>query len=84
MTDIILINYSFIESDICEVCTTLLLFLSIPVTVDTAERSFSKLKIIKSYLRNSMNQDRLSNLALLAIEHHAAENSNLKTYNGFC
>ena len=26
-----------------------------------------------------MNQDRLSNLALLAIEHHAAGNLNLKT-----
>ena len=26
-----------------------------------------------------MNQDRVSNLALLAIEHHAAENLNLKT-----
>ena len=28
---------------------------------------------------NQMNQDRLSNLPLLAIEHHAAENLNLKT-----
>ena len=57
----------------------ILLFLSIPVTVTTAERSFRKLKIIKSYLRNSINQNRLCNLAFLAIEHHAAENLNLKT-----
>ena len=57
MTDIILINYSFIESDLCEVCTALLLFLCIPVTATTEERSFSKLKIIESYLRNNMNQD---------------------------
>lgn len=49
------------------VCTGLELFLSIPVTVTTAERSFSKLEIIKSYFRNSMNRDRLSNLALLAL-----------------
>ena len=37
MTDIILINNSFIETDLCEVCTALLLFLSIPITVTTAE-----------------------------------------------
>ena len=29
-----------------------LLFLTLPVTVATAERSFSKLKLIKTYLRN--------------------------------
>ena len=32
------------------------------------ERSFSKLKLILSYLRSSMGQDRFSNLALLSIE----------------
>ena len=40
MTDIILINYSFIKSDLCEEslhCLVILLFLSIPVTVATAE-----------------------------------------------
>jgi len=42
---------------------------TIPVTVASAERSFSKLKLIKTYLRNSMTQDRLSSLALLSIEN---------------
>ena len=51
MTDIILINYSFIESDLYEVCTGLLIFLSISVTVPTTERSFSKLKLIKNESR---------------------------------
>jgi len=46
----------------------LILFLTIPVTVANAERSFSKLKLIKSYLRSSMSQDRLDGLAMLAIE----------------
>ena len=47
------------------------LFLTLPVTVATCE-SFSKLKLIKNYLRSSMSQDRLSRLALISIEHDAA------------
>lgn len=33
------------------------------------ERSFSKLKLIKNYLRNTMGDDRLNHLSLLAIEY---------------
>ena len=33
------------------------------------ERSFSKLKLILNFLRNTMGQERLSSLALLAIEY---------------
>ena len=44
------------------------LFLTIPVTVGTAERSFSKLKLIESYLRSTMSQERLHSLAILSIE----------------
>lgn len=50
-----------------EIC--LKIFLSIMVSNASAERSFSKLKIIKSELRNAMKQDRLSNLSLLSIEN---------------
>ncbi|XP_022866979.1 uncharacterized protein LOC111386749 [Olea europaea var. sylvestris] len=42
--------------------------LTIPVTVASTERSFSKLKLIKSYLRSSMSQERLNGLALISIE----------------
>ena len=49
-----------------------LLFLALPVTVATAERSFSKLKLIKTYLRNIMQDDRLSGLAVLSIENAEA------------
>jgi hypothetical protein len=42
--------------------------ITMPVSQVTCERSFSKLKIIKNYLRNTMTDQRLSNLTLLAIE----------------
>lgn len=44
------------------------LILTIPATSVTAERNFSCLKRIKTYLRNSMNQERLSALATISIE----------------
>ena len=42
--------------------------LTIPVTVASAERSFSKLKLLKSYLRSTMTQQRLNDLATIALE----------------
>ena len=52
-----------------DVCTAHMMYLRVPVTVATAERSFSKLKLIKNFLRSSMSQERLSGLSLLSIEH---------------
>ena len=65
-----MINFS-VCSSFPQLLKLLILFLTIPVTVATAERSFSKLKIIKSYLRSSMSQERLDGLAMLAIEKSA-------------
>jgi hypothetical protein len=48
-----------------------------PVTVASCERSFSKLKIIKNYLRLSIAQDRLSNLRILSIEYEIVKTINL-------
>ena len=42
----------------------------------TGERSFSKLKLIKTYLRNSLAQDKLSNLVLLSIENNILKSLN--------
>ena len=39
---------------------------TLPVSVATAERTFSTLKRIKTWLRTTMNEDRLTVLALLA------------------
>ncbi|XP_058211818.1 uncharacterized protein LOC131324004 [Rhododendron vialii] len=45
------------------------ILLTIPVTVASAERSFSKLKLIKTYLRTTMSQEKLSGLAMISIEN---------------
>ena len=44
------------------------IMLTILVSVASTERSFSKLKLIKSYLRSTMCQQRLNGLTLLSIE----------------
>ncbi|KAJ8717776.1 hypothetical protein PYW07_005706 [Mythimna separata] len=50
------------------------ILLTIPVTVASGERSFSKLKLIKTYLRSTISQSRLTNLATLSIENEIAGN----------
>ena len=42
------------------------LILSVPCSVASAERSFSMLRRLKNYLRNTMSQSRLTHLALMA------------------
>ncbi|XP_062511832.1 zinc finger MYM-type protein 1-like [Corticium candelabrum] len=50
-----------------EIHRFLKLFLTIPVTTSTAERTFSALRRIKTYLRLSMTQERLNHLLLLSL-----------------
>ncbi|XP_060877869.1 zinc finger MYM-type protein 1-like [Metopolophium dirhodum] len=50
------------------ICIAIRLYLTLPCTTASCERSFSKLKLIKTYLRSTMNQNRLTNLSLLSIE----------------
>ncbi|KAL0437597.1 UNVERIFIED_CONTAM: Zinc finger MYM-type protein 1 [Sesamum radiatum] len=45
------------------------ILLTVPMTVASVERSFSKLKLLKTYLRSSMSQERLNGLAILCIEN---------------
>ncbi|CAF3409543.1 unnamed protein product [Rotaria socialis] len=42
--------------------------ITMPISQVTCERSFSKMKLIKNYLRNSMTNERLSDLTVMAIE----------------
>ncbi|XP_065667878.1 uncharacterized protein LOC136088143 [Hydra vulgaris] len=48
------------------------IILTLPVTVASAERSFSKLKLIKTFHRSTMVNERLSCLAMLSIENEVA------------
>ena len=47
--------------------------LTIPVTVASSKLSFSKLKLLKSYLRSTMTQERLNDLAMIAPESDMLE-----------
>lgn len=49
------------------------IYYTLPISSATAERSFSRLKLIKTYLRSTIAEDRLSNLAVLSIERNVAE-----------
>jgi len=51
------------------------IILTTPVTVATGERSFSKLKLIKTHLRSPMGQSRLNGLSMMSIEHKLARNT---------
>jgi hypothetical protein len=53
---------------------SLRILLTMPVSVTSGERSFSKLKILKTYLRSSMSQEMLSSLATLSIENAISQN----------
>ena len=46
------------------------IFAVLPISSCEAERSFSALRRLKSYLRSTMGQNRLSNLALMHIERN--------------
>lgn len=71
-TPLDILNYLFTNKLISvfpNLSTALRIYLTLPVTVAHSERSFSKLKIIKNYLRSTLSQSRLTNLSLISIEH---------------
>ena len=56
---------------------SLQILLTIPVSIASCERSFIKLKLILSYSRASIGQDRLSDPALLSVERETLEKTDL-------
>nr|KYP46362.1 hypothetical protein KK1_032089 [Cajanus cajan] len=69
-TPLKILNY--IKKRSCSFPNTYIVYrilLTLLVIIATAEKSFSKLKLIKSYLRSTMLQDRLNELAILSIEN---------------
>ena len=55
------------------------ILLTVPVTVASAERSFSKLKLLRNCLRTTMLQERLNGLAMCSIEKDILDNIDLDT-----
>jgi len=53
--------------------TIIQILLTVDVSVASCERSFSKLKLIHSYLHSSRSQEKLSNLAILSIEREVTD-----------
>ncbi|XP_062232383.1 uncharacterized protein LOC133929596 [Phragmites australis] len=52
---------------------------TVPVTVASAERSFSKLKLLKNHLRSTMSHERLNGLATLCIEKKLLDEIDIDT-----
>lgn len=52
------------------------ILLIIPVTSVCAERSFSKFKLIRTYWRNKLRQENLSDLSIISIEKNISESLN--------
>jgi hypothetical protein len=54
-----------------------LILFTVLVTLASAERSFSKLKLLRNYLRSAMSQQRLNGLAILCIEKKLLDQINI-------
>lgn len=72
-----IVEWDFTES-LPNLTVALKLFITICASVASCERSFSKLKLIKNYLRSTMTETRLNNLGILTIEHEATQNINFE------
>ncbi|XP_015270496.1 PREDICTED: uncharacterized protein LOC107113656 [Gekko japonicus] len=67
-----------IQDSVPNVCIALRILLTLPVSVASGERSFSKLKLIKTHIRSTMLQERLLDLATISVEHAEASVLDLK------
>lgn len=70
-TPVELLSYMFnnaLHNCMPELYKLISIVVTIPVSSASVERSFSALKRIKSFARNSMHQNRLTNVALISIE----------------
>lgn len=67
------------RSLLSQVCTVLRLILIMPATNATSERSFCALRRVKTYLRNTMSQQRMNNLMLLHVHKDITDGLDLKS-----
>ena len=66
-------NCTFAKTMLCEVHQIIKIYLTVPVTSATAERSFPTLRRVKSYLRTTMTEKRLNHLILLHSHKHRTD-----------
>lgn len=73
--------FEFIRDVDCypNVSITYRILFTVPVIVASAERSFSKLKLLKNNLRSSMSQEKLNGLTTLCIEKDMLDHINVDT-----
>ena len=69
---------NFAKTMLGEIKKLLHIYLTIPLTSATAERSFSLLRRLKNYLRSTMTQNRLNHLLLLHVHKRACERLNIQ------
>jgi len=62
--------YNLCSSNFCTTKILLQILLTAPVSAASAERSFSCLRRLKTWLRSTITQDRLTGLALMSINRH--------------
>ena len=75
-----------LQETFSETVSLLNILITTPMTTAEAERCFSTLKRIKTFLRNSMGQERLNALAILSMERELVLNMrdfNEKVINRF-
>ena len=66
-------SFTFAKTMLCEVHKIMKIYLTVPVTSATAERSFSTLRRVKNYLRTTMTEKRLNHLILLHSHKHRTD-----------
>ena len=66
------------KAHICQVIELFKLILVLPATNASSERSFSLLRLVKSYLRSTTGQGRLNRLMILSAYKENVDELNLK------
>jgi len=62
-----------LQSTFPNVETILKIFLTLPICNASGERTFSVLKRVKNYLRNSLSQSHLTSLSMMFIENDVVQ-----------
>lgn len=72
-------EHESIKELIPEIVKLIKMMLTIPISTCTAERSFSSLRRLKTYLRNNMTQRRLNDIAILHVNRDLAQEISLES-----